>query len=102
MIYDYAGQYPYKDGVVRGWDSSAIGVYYCGYPLSNGLLATLYVGRAVGEGGIRNRLMQHLQEDFWSDVNHFGYRVCTTVKEAEDLEASEIKRLQPKYNKQGK
>lgn len=102
MTYNYQGHYQYSDNVIRNWDSSAMGVYYCGYPLSNGNLLVLYVGRAVGDGGIRGRLLQHLQEDYWSGVTHFGYCVCTTAKEAEDLEANEIKRLQPKHNKQGK
>ena len=60
------------------------------------------VGRGVGDGGIRGRLLNHLRNDYWPDVTHFGYCVCSTAKEAEDFEASEIKRLQPKYNTQGK
>ena len=102
MVYKYQGHYQYDDGVVRNWDSSAIGVYYCGYPLSNGNLLVHYVGRAVGKDGIRGRLLQHMLEDLWSDISHFGYSVCSTIQEAENLEASEIKRLKPKYNKQGK
>jgi excinuclease UvrABC nuclease subunit len=62
----------------------------------------LYVGRAVGKEGIRGRLLQHLQEDYWPNVSHFGYCLCNTTKEAEEHEANEIKRLQPKHNKQGK
>jgi len=102
MIYDYQGNYQYSDNVIRNWDSDAKGVYYCGYPLANGNLLVLYTGRAVSDGGIRIRLLQHLQEDRWTDISHFAYRVCTTVGEAENLEMEEIQRLQPKYNKQGR
>jgi len=98
----YQGHYSYDDNAIRKLDSSAKGVYYCGHLLSNDNLSTYYVGRGVGEEGIRGRLLQHLREDGWSDVSHFGYRVCATVEEAEKLEAKEIKRLNPKYNKQGK
>lgn len=101
MIQEYKGPYPYTEKVVGDWDSSAIGVYYCGYP-SNGKLSVLYVGKSVGDGGIRGRLLDHLRDDYWPDVTHFGYRVCSTTKETEDFEASEIARLKPKYNKQGK
>lgn len=101
MTHPYKGHYPYNNTVVGDWDSDATGVYYCGYILNDTLIVH-YVGKAVAEGGIRNRLLQHLGEDKWPDVTHFGYCVCTTTNEAETLEAAEIKRLQPKYNKQGK
>jgi len=101
MIQEYKGPYQYSDKVVGDWDSDAIGVYYCGY-LSGGNLSVLYVGKSVGDGGIRGRLLDHLRDDYWPDVTHFGYRVCGTVRETEDFEAREIARLNPKYNKQGK
>ncbi len=101
MLQSYKGHYPYNKETVSGWDSNAIGVYYCGYPNGGGL-DVLYVGRATNYGGIRTRLLQHLAEDQWRDVSHFGYCVCTTSEEAENFEASEIRRLQPRYNKQGK
>ena len=46
---------------------------------------------------------QHLNDKNkkWPDVSHFGYRVCSTLKEAKELETSEIENLQPKYNKSG-
>jgi len=102
MIQPYKGIYPYNEKVISKWDSTEIGVYYCGYPSASGNLYFLYVGKATSNQGIRGRLLQHLREDKWPDVSHFGYCVCSTSKEAEDLEASEIKRLQPKYNIQGK
>ncbi len=101
MINKYQGNYPYSKAIVSGWNSVATGVYYCG-SLSNGALTALYIGKAVADGGIRNRLLQHLQSDNWPGVTHFGYRTCTTAQEAENLEASEIKRCQPRYNTQGK
>ena len=101
MVQEYKGPYQYSDKIVGDWDSNAIGIYYCGYP-SNNTLSVLYVGKGVGDAGIRGRLLDHLRDDYWPDATHFGFCVCGTVKEAEDFEASEIKRLQPKYNKQGK
>lgn len=100
MIYPYKGHYQYNERVVGDWDSNVIGVYYCGYPLTNGNLFVLYVGSATSVQGIRGRLLQHLGEDKWSDVSHFGYRVCSTSKEAGEYEALEIERLKPKYNVQ--
>lgn len=102
MIQEYKGPYQYSEKIVSDWNSTAIGVYYCGYVSSNGKLTVLYVGKGVGDSGVRGRLLDHLQEDHWPDVTHFGYCICSTAKEAEDFEVSEIKRLQPKYNTQGK
>lgn len=101
MIQTYKGHYPYNKKVVSNWNSTAIGVYYFGYLNTNGLYV-LYVGKATGDEGIRGRLLQHLREDEWPDVSHFGYCICSTSQEAEDFEASEIKRLKPKHNIQGK
>ncbi len=102
MINAYLGPYLYGEKVISNWESNAIGVYYCGYLLTNGKLNAMYVGKAIGHEGIRGRLLQHLSKDSWPDVSHFGFCSCTTTKEAEDFESSEIKRLQPKYNVQGK
>jgi len=102
MIQEYKGPYQYDEKTVGDWDSNAIGVYYCGYIGSNNSLIVHYVGKGAGDEGIRGRLLDHLREDYWSDVTHFGYRVCSTATEAENFEADEIKRLQPKYNDQGK
>jgi len=103
MVHNYRGNYIYSQKVISEWDSTAIGVYYCGAPNSpTSLKPVLYIGKGAGEGGMRARLLDHLENDNWSDVTHFGYRTCDTVKEAEDFEASEIKRCQPKYNQVGK
>jgi len=103
MVYDYQGHYQYNKVSVTNNASEEMGVYYCGYVNANNILITHYVGRAKGDGvSIRSRLLDHLRQDNWPDVSHFGYRVCTTKKEAEDLEASEIQRLKPRYNTQGK
>lgn len=102
MIYQFQGNYTYSKEVVGGWNSSAIGVYYCGYKVSNGNLRPLYIGRAIGDGGIRGRLLQHLSEDKWPDVTIFGYTQCSTAQEAIDLESKEIAIYKPKYNEQGK
>lgn len=103
MIQDYQGQYRYNKISVTTNAPEEIGVYYCGQINENNSLITHYVGRAKGEGvSIYSRLLDHLRQENWFDVSYFGYQICTTKKETEDLEASEIQRLKPKYNTQGK
>lgn len=102
MIQHQPGPFPYSLATVRGWQYAFIGVYYCGYTLPNGNFLPLYIGRAVADGGIRGRLLQHLNEDIWPGATHFRYATCTSADEAVTFEAQEIARCQPKYNKQGK
>ncbi|TSC76475.1 MAG: hypothetical protein G01um101431_608 [Parcubacteria group bacterium Gr01-1014_31] len=102
MVHKYQGPFLYNDEVISSWNSNAIGVYYCGYLNSREVLITLYVGKGAGEGGIRNRLLEHLRNEYWPDVTHFGYCVCDTKEDANNFEAVEIARLKPKYNVQGK
>lgn len=103
MIYDYSGHYQYDRLSVGDKAPDSIGVYYCGYVDNRGMLIAHYVGRAVGfQVSLKSRLFDHLRDDNWSDVSHFGYRICTTQKEAEELESTEIQRLKPKYNEIGK
>jgi hypothetical protein len=102
MIQNFQAPYSYDDSVVRNWNSSAIGVYYCGELALDGSFITYYVGRAVSDVGIRGRLLHHLAEQKWSDVTHFGYKICSTINEAINHEATEIARLTPKYNTVGK
>lgn len=100
MIYAYAGHYPYTEQLININAPESIGVYYCGYVNNQNVLVTLYVGRAMGTGvTIRSRIQDHFRNDNWSDVSHFGYAICSTAKDAEDFEVSEIRRLQPKYNR---
>lgn len=98
MTQSYEGHYFFNDATVRRWNSDAIGVYYCGTVAPNGNLNVHYIGRAVGVDGIRGRLLQHLGENKWRDITHFGFRLCSTSHEAIDLEASEIALYSPKYN----
>ena len=103
MISNYYGHYSYNSNSISRNAIDKIGVYYCGYIGKNGKLSTLYVGRAAGDGvTIRSRLFDHLNNNRWPDVSHFGFRVCDTKSEAIDLEAKEIARLKPKYNSIGK
>lgn len=102
MIQPFKGPYSFDKFTVANWDSAQIGVYYCGFVNAQGALICHYVGQAVGEGGLRSRILQHLSENKWPDVSHFGYAVCGTAMEAANFEAQEIVRLQPKYNTQGK
>lgn len=102
MIHPYQGHYTYSEDIITSWELTAIGVYYCGYLTLEKKLRPLYIGKSIGDKGIRGRLLDHLREDNWSDATHFGYHLCDTVKEAEKWELEEISKYQPKYNKQGK
>lgn len=67
------------------------------------MLKVLYVGRARGEGvSIKSRIYNHLKEDFWPGVTHFGFIVCSDISTIDTFEAIEILRLQPIYNQRGK
>lgn len=101
MITGFYGPYDYLENVITNWQYTLRGVYYCGRVI-NGLVEHLYIGRSLSENGIRGRLLDHLREDDWVDVKYFWYRECSTDQEAINLEATEIKIHQPKYNKQGK
>ena len=101
MIGQFNFPYFYNNNVVENWESSVIGVYYLGVLTTDNKLLIYYIGRAVGDDGIRGRLLQHLSENKWNDVMHFGYHICDTPKEAMDFETKEISKYSPKYNKQG-
>ena len=101
MVYPFKGPFSYDSDTVSDWDSKTIGVYYCGFKDTDGKLTIYYIGRAIGDGGVKARLLQHLNENKWRDVTHFGYHFCDTDKEAIDHEAAEIKLYKPKYNTQG-
>ncbi len=103
MISDYYGHYSYNSKSISHNAADKIGVYYCGYVNENNRLSTLYVGRAAGDtDSIKSRLSDHLNNNRWPDVSHFGFYICDTKSEATDLEAKEIARLKPKYNSMGK
>lgn len=104
MIYDYRGHYSYSKPTVEQNAPDNWGVYYCGAVNAANTLIVHYVGRAAGDNvSIKSRLSDHIRKpESWPDVSSFGFRICTTQKEAEDLEATEIQRLQPKYNQIGK
>jgi excinuclease UvrABC nuclease subunit len=101
MMYGYKGNFAYNKFSVQISAPECMGVYYCGKPGSNGGLFPLYIGRAKGDGvSIRSRLLDHIRDDYWPDATLFGYHVCTTKTEAENLEAQEIRKYNPKYNTQ--
>jgi excinuclease UvrABC nuclease subunit len=99
MIGPYKGNYPYSKDSIEKNAPTQIGVYYCGHLKSANDLGTDYVGSS---DDIRTRLLQHLDEDRWPDVTHFGFKLCSSRQEASNFEADEIRRLNPKYNKTGK
>ena len=103
MIYDLQGPFPYSEKHIATWDPNLIGVYFCGFVhRGDGMLCSHYIGVATGEGGLRERLLCHLREDYWPDVTSVMVKVCSSATEACNLEAIEIARLKPKYNKLGK
>ncbi len=102
MIYQFNGPYLFDNNTISNWNSTVIGVYYCGSKTPDGKLSVYYIGKSVADGGIRVRLLQHLSEKKWPDVTHFGYKQCDTSREAEQHELTEIATYKPKYNTQGK
>lgn len=102
MVYQYKGHFPYNDETVRGWTSSAIGIYYCGYLNSTGHLVPIYIGKGTGTGGMRERLLCHLRDDLWPEVTHFGYSLCDFPNEADTYEIGEIQKHQPARNVLGR
>lgn len=102
MIGEFNGPYLYNKKIITDWESKVGGVYYCGYKTTENKLVILYVGKAFGEEGIRGRLLQHINNDSWPDVTHFGYETCSSEMESLEYEATEIKKWKPKYNIQGK
>lgn len=102
MIGPFKFPYQYTADALEGWASVAIGVYYCGFLNTDGNLVPLYIGKDTGENGVRGRLLDHLREDYWPDVTHFGFHLCDYIHEADNHEDSEIFTYKPKYNKIGK
>ncbi|MCK5022110.1 MAG: hypothetical protein KAR54_02590 [Candidatus Pacebacteria bacterium] len=101
MIGQFKGPYSYTKKIVEDWNSTVIGVYYLGIKTLENKLTVYYIGRAVGEGGIRGRLLQHLNENEWSDITHFGYQTCDTEEEAIEFESEEIDKYKPNHNQIG-
>ncbi len=101
MVGQYQGHYPYdKNSVDRSCPRNT-GVYYCGI-IENLKLTPLYIGKASGIYGLHGRLSDHLSENKWYDITHFGFVQCSSEAEALMHEANEIARFKPKYNVQGK
>jgi excinuclease UvrABC nuclease subunit len=98
MVHPYRGSYYFTEQSINTNAPSSIGVYYCGYILQRGGLKPLYIGRS---NNIEERLLNHLANQGWQDVTHFGYHECDTEQDAMDFEASEITKYKPKYNDQG-
>ena len=100
MISEFKGPYIYSNKIVSNWNSSVAGVYYIGIKTPENQLSVYYIGQAVGELGIRGRLLQHLSEAKWSDATHFGFQVFdkSVVGKITDFEKGEIVKFKPKYN----
>lgn len=98
MVHPFQGPFSYTKNVIDNWNSSAIGVYYCGYKTADGKLIVLYIGKGCSNGGIKCRLQDHLRDDYWPEVTHFGYHLCDTSFEADKHEIAEIALYKPRYN----
>jgi len=98
MVGNYRGNYAYNSEGLSVLAPAVQGVYYCGSKNSDGL-TPLYIGRSEN---IQKRLQDHLRDDYWPGVTHFGYITCSTWFETANLEAAEIKKFQPRYNTVGK
>lgn len=99
MSQNYKGHYDYDKNIISDWNNTQGGIYYLLAKNIFGQFVILYVGKAFGKEGIRQRLLQHIYNNEWSDITHFGYSVCSSEEEALYLEAGEIHRIKPKYNK---
>lgn len=102
MIEIYKGHFAYTLQSVSNNAPQSKGVYYMGSLNQDGSLGVTYVGKSSDGADMRGRLLSHYNNGEWSDITHFGYRVCTTIQEADKLEADEITRLQPTHNQIGK
>lgn len=102
MVYDYNGHFAYTSQSISNNAPQSKGVYYMGSLNQDRSLGVTYVGKSSDGSDMRGRLQSHFNNNEWSDVTHFGYRVCTTTQEADKLEADEIARLKPRHNQIGK
>jgi len=103
MVGTYQGHFSYNQLGILISAPQAQGVYYCGSLNNQNQLVPAYIGRAKGNGvTINSRLADHLRENKWVGVTHFGYVTCTTDQEAVAIEASEIAKWKPAYNIVGK
>ena len=100
---NYQGHYSYNSISALLSAPNSKGIYYCGFVNQQGLLVPMYVGRARGDGvTIRSRLLDHLRNDKWLGVTHFGFTVYSTELFIDAIEGIEISRFQPIYNTQGR
>ena len=99
----FKGPYLYSEKIIKEWESTSIGVYYIGIKTSENQLKIFYIGKATGDGGVRERLLEHLSETKWSDATHFGFHFFTgtDTEKIEEFEKKEITKYKPKYNTMG-
>ena len=102
MIDSYKGHFAYTSQSISENAPQSKGVYFMGSLNPDGSLGVTYVGKSSDGADMRGRLQSHFNNNEWLDVTLFGYQVCTTIQEADQLEADEIVRLQPRHNQVGK
>ncbi len=87
--------YEYSPRGINQINAEVDGVYY----LANNNRVFLYIGKSFrGQGGIKDRLLEHFRAGKWLDVTQFCYTQCQTNKESLELEEAEIEKYDPKYN----
>lgn len=70
----------------------------------------LYVGKAGFRlnskgnitGGLKERLLEHIENNEWPDVKYFQYMECENEIDMNRKESYAISSFQPKYNRKGK
>lgn len=102
MIGQYQGPFNYTSQSISANAPESKGVYYMGSLNQDNRLGVTYVGKSSDGADIRGRLQSHFNNGEWPDIRLFGFKVCTTIEEADKLEADEIARLKPKHNQIGK
>ncbi len=95
------GPYKYSESTIENMANEDVdGVYYL---FDEDEDVVLYVGKSFRvNGGIRDRLLEHLRTKNWVDVDVFYFQECQNENETDSLEKEEIKRWKPKYNDRGK
>ena len=94
-----SGPYKYNRSTIENINKDVDGVYY----LLDEDEDVLYVGKSFRDnGGIRDRLLEHLRTKNWMDVDVFYFQECQSESETDSLEKEKIKKYKPKYNDRGK
>lgn len=93
----FQGPYIFEKKNIEKLSPLIKGVYYIGVANGQGGMYPHYVGKGCGVGGIRARLLEHVERG-WEDASCFGYMASSSIPHIDAHELAEIKRCNPKYN----